>query len=135
MQLEVLGLDVAEDQDVVRPENLLVSAGGQVVELPGRHVGHLVATTRFQGLLQPFAVVVELEALPRVIERSLREQRAAPHGPVADVVNLRHCKASCPTEILTVTDKPADSRDFAQFYVAGPAPGRGGKTSGGRGTT
>src|SRR5207244_5228037 len=33
MQLEVLGLDVAEDQDVVGPENLLVGTGGQVVEL------------------------------------------------------------------------------------------------------
>src|SRR5256885_6746147 len=42
MQLEVLGLDVAEDQDVVGPENLLVGAGGQDRKSTRLNSSHLV---------------------------------------------------------------------------------------------
>ena len=90
MQLKVLRLDVAEDQDVVGAENLLVLAGREVVELPGGDVGNLMATVGFQRLLEPPAVVVHVEALPRVIERRLREERAEAYSPIADVVHLRH---------------------------------------------
>jgi hypothetical protein len=92
-QLEELGVDVAEDEDVVFGQDALVIARAElVVEIPGRDGLDLVPARGFQRVLQPLAVVEDVQALGRVIEGRLGEDRSRQDRPIPDVVDLSHVR-------------------------------------------
>jgi hypothetical protein len=90
-QLEELGIDVTEDQDIVFLQDLLIAARSQpVIEIPGGDAFDLVAARGFQGLLEPFSIVEDFRSLGGLVEGGFDENRARHNGPVADVIDFRH---------------------------------------------
>ena len=90
-ELKQLGVDVAEDEGVIIGQDLLIIARPElVVEVPGGDGFDLVLTGGFQGVFQPDAVIEDVQALGRVIERRLGENRSGQNGPIPDVIDLGH---------------------------------------------
>ena len=86
VELEVLGLHIGKDDDVVFLQYFLVTARFHVVEIPGGNAGDLELAAGLDGFQEPVAVVDEVQSLRGMVEGSLGIDRAELNGPIADVI-------------------------------------------------
>ena len=88
IELEIFGLDIGKNHNVVFGEYFLESTRFHVIEIPGRHALDLKFAAGLDRFEQPMAVVDHIQPLGGMIKRCLRIDRPQLDGPVANVIDL-----------------------------------------------